>query len=324
MQNMVSFPMKMTGKETTPTASLQPVFHKVAENLYRLESSGGYYALVKKGGKQFRRSLKTKDRKLADRPNAEFLTPLSKLARTKLPASVRSIAVSTSASNDKQRLGLSKTHEDGIFDEIHLYFLLAGLQISYGGALQPDITKGTNFTHRLFELVRGYSPLARAAGATGLKPIVNFAPWPLRLSYGDEEAKLFGFVAELIEGAQPPLAEVKENDADLFPVTQSIFALPDTVERRLAWARGLTAMRWQITRQTQAKVVLGGTLVGFRGIYPGVVEEAWMSVIAKQPLYLIGAFGGAALAVIDLLQGRDRPDMRTENLVKTGSRIFRL
>jgi len=47
----------------------QPVFHKVAENLYRLESSGGYYALVKKSGKQFRRSLKTKtkDRKLADR-----------------------------------------------------------------------------------------------------------------------------------------------------------------------------------------------------------------------------------------------------------------
>jgi integrase len=45
----------------------QPVFHKVAENLYRLESSGGYYALIKKSGKQFRRSLKTKDRKLADR-----------------------------------------------------------------------------------------------------------------------------------------------------------------------------------------------------------------------------------------------------------------
>ena len=43
------------------------MFHKVAENLYRLESSGGYYALIKKGGKQFRRSLKTKDRKLADR-----------------------------------------------------------------------------------------------------------------------------------------------------------------------------------------------------------------------------------------------------------------
>jgi hypothetical protein len=50
----------------------QPVFHKVAENLYRLESSGGYYALLKRGGKQFRRSLKTKDRKLAERRLGEL------------------------------------------------------------------------------------------------------------------------------------------------------------------------------------------------------------------------------------------------------------
>ena len=44
----------------------------MGENLYRLESSGGYYALIKKGGKQFRRSLKTKDRKLADRRLSEL------------------------------------------------------------------------------------------------------------------------------------------------------------------------------------------------------------------------------------------------------------
>jgi hypothetical protein len=42
------------------------VMHWVAENLYRLESSGGYYALLKRGDKQFRRSLHTKDRKLAE------------------------------------------------------------------------------------------------------------------------------------------------------------------------------------------------------------------------------------------------------------------
>jgi len=58
--------MKTKQKSTTALAG-QPVFHKVAENLYRLESSNGYYALVKKAGKQFRRSLKTKDRKLAER-----------------------------------------------------------------------------------------------------------------------------------------------------------------------------------------------------------------------------------------------------------------
>jgi hypothetical protein len=34
------------------------VMHWVAENFYRLESSGGYYALPKRGDKQFRRSQK--------------------------------------------------------------------------------------------------------------------------------------------------------------------------------------------------------------------------------------------------------------------------
>lgn len=48
------------------------VFNHVAQNLYRLESSGKYYGLLKRAGKQFRRSLKTKDRKLAERRLAEL------------------------------------------------------------------------------------------------------------------------------------------------------------------------------------------------------------------------------------------------------------
>ena len=73
--------MKMTG-QNIPKPAGQPVFHKVAENLYRLESSGGYYALIKKGGKQFRRSLKTKDRKLADRRLKEIKEQIGCLALT--------------------------------------------------------------------------------------------------------------------------------------------------------------------------------------------------------------------------------------------------
>jgi len=44
---------------------------------YRLESSNGYYALLKRGGKQFRRSLETKDRKLADRRLNDLRAKLS-------------------------------------------------------------------------------------------------------------------------------------------------------------------------------------------------------------------------------------------------------
>lgn len=57
-----------------------PVFVRVSENLYRLESSGGYYALLKRGDKQFRRSLRTKDRKLAERRLAELRQRVGGLA----------------------------------------------------------------------------------------------------------------------------------------------------------------------------------------------------------------------------------------------------
>ena len=54
----------------------------MAENLYRLEQSGGYYALLKRADKQFRRSLKTKDRKLAERRLSELRAQVGKLKTT--------------------------------------------------------------------------------------------------------------------------------------------------------------------------------------------------------------------------------------------------
>src|SRR5437764_14562736 len=52
--------------------SAEPTYKKVGENLYRHTPSANYYALLKRGGKQFRRSLKTSDRALAARRLAEL------------------------------------------------------------------------------------------------------------------------------------------------------------------------------------------------------------------------------------------------------------
>src|ERR1035441_1849451 len=46
--------------------------NRVAECLYRLHPSGMYYALVKRHGKQIKRSLKTTDRQLAERRLRDF------------------------------------------------------------------------------------------------------------------------------------------------------------------------------------------------------------------------------------------------------------
>lgn len=67
-------------------------------------------------------------------------------------------------------------------------------------------------------------------------------------------------------------------------------------------------MRERITQASQARLVLGGKLTGFAGLVPGVVEEAWLSLKSRHPLFLAGGFGGAARAVADLLLGTARPE----------------
>lgn len=66
-------------KRETANVHKSVAFHCVAENLYRREPSGRYYALVKRAGKQIWRSLKTTDRKLAERRLADFVAQAAKL-----------------------------------------------------------------------------------------------------------------------------------------------------------------------------------------------------------------------------------------------------
>lgn len=56
------------------------MFVRVAECLYRHATSGVYYALVKRKGRQIRRSLETNDRKLAEKALADFRQSAQRLS----------------------------------------------------------------------------------------------------------------------------------------------------------------------------------------------------------------------------------------------------
>ena len=244
------------------------------------------------------------------RPKGRFLTPLTKVAQWTRPSHVTTITVSISESDDIRKYGLSNEHFDTLSDEVHLYLLLAGLKIAYGGALKGDFSKASNFTLRLFELVRAYSKLAEGVNAQPLEgAVLNVAPWPLWLGYGESEWKLFaGKVANYEQGPRP---DVPWSDDEIFPPIEGRRVLAsDTPQRRYAWARGLSAMRERITALSHARLVIGGKLSGFSGIVPGVVEEAWLSLMQKKPLYVAGGFGGAARAVSDRLIGDRTPRVR--------------
>ena len=246
------------------------------------------------------------------RPNCTFVTPLTRLAQMPRPAHVSRITVSISESEDIARFGMSAAHFATLTDEIHLYLLLAGLKIAYGGALKGSMTAASNFTLRLFDLVRGYSKLAESVSAPPLRgAVMNVAPWPLRLEYGDEEWRLFddasGSLAEYQEGPRP--GELAMRDDELFDKGGPAGGhTSETPLCRYAWARGLTLMREKITELSQARLVIGGKLANFSGVIPGVVEEAYLSLKGGKPLFVVGGFGGAARAVCDQLRGLARPE----------------
>ena len=68
----------------TESSKTKPVFRKVGktQNLYRHAKSGTYYSLIKRSGKQFRRSLKTADLQLAKNRLADLHRDISRLKNT--------------------------------------------------------------------------------------------------------------------------------------------------------------------------------------------------------------------------------------------------
>jgi integrase len=68
----------MQGMKTTPI--VQHTLLHAGENLYRNQSSGIYYALFKRDGKQIRRSLKTADKELARRKLSDLREQVQRLS----------------------------------------------------------------------------------------------------------------------------------------------------------------------------------------------------------------------------------------------------
>ncbi|GAA4457408.1 TIR domain-containing protein [Novipirellula rosea] len=242
------------------------------------------------------------------RPDATFETPMMRMSRALPSSEPLTIAVSVSDSEVLRRHGLTRWHLQTITDEIHLYLLVAGLRIAYGGKLEPEkLDDPDNFTLRLFSLVTGYRNLAKSFDAD-LKPILNVAPWPLWKIYDDQVLNRFGTIAELEE---VPCPELGLSESELKPLPNG-FVVPNTIPHQYAWGPAMTAMRVKMTEVSFARVVVGGKIEGYKGRYAGLIEEPLLSLRAGKPLFLIGALGGCTRLVIDLLEQRDRAEMTTE------------
>jgi len=242
-------------------------------------------------------------------------TPLSRLAAER-PLKGTQVALSMSESTDIQHFGFDDLHFRNAMSEISRYLLLKGATLVYGGHLGDE-----GYTQALFELVRAHHCLA---GIDPVERIVNTIGWPL--PYDQRLVAQYRQVASLKRIERPADLNLCPGKAVADAVETEPFPGDQSAEHRYCWARGMTTMREsQVAKESgiAARVILGGKFgppkqgpgsdeKWYAGRIPGVLEEVVLSAQAGQPVFLIGAFGGAAALAIDLLEGKDRPEATWE------------
>ena len=200
------------------------------------------------------------------------------------PLAGRVLGISISESPDLEALGFSEIHLRDALIEFARYMLAAGATIAYGGDLRAG-----GFTHTLFDLVSTY----KGAGGSEANRIRNYLAWPIHLNLTVEQRAELKTSAEIIT---LPAPDVPGLDPDTF-------LAPADAASTYAWCLSLTRMRDRLARDNDAQILMGGRLIGYKGKYPGLVEEAYETMKAGKPLFLIGAFGGCTGAVIEAVRG---------------------
>ena len=193
------------------------------------------------------------------------------------------IAISVSESPDLFRLGLVETHFRLALAEIARSVLVGGGKLVYGGHLDPD-----GYTVMLLHELQRYSRRDR--------PLLICLAWQEHRKLSQDEfnghKRDLGLFGEIIclDPHGRPINWNTGRGVDPEPVGD------DQVRQT-----SLTSLRRYMTANTNGRVLIGGRRSGFQGRYPGLLEEAIISVEHDQPLYLAGGFGGVTSDIIAAL-----------------------
>lgn len=188
--------------------------------------------------------------------------------------------------------GLSADHLQNAMAEIALHLLSSGRSLAYGRDLRPH-----GFTKLLFELIVKYQDHPHHNGRI---TVTDYLAWPVHIKMTSKD--LANFFAGHQNSAE--LILLLQNGTRL--AREERFKLPAHEPNKDEWAEGLTTMRTVMRKETQARIVLGGKVKDYKGRMPGIAEETLLSLQARQPVFLLGGFGGCARDIAETVGLVDR------------------
>ncbi|MEN5059032.1 hypothetical protein [Sphingobacterium kitahiroshimense] len=219
---------------------------------------------------------------------ASFMTPMQAFSEVSQSLKDRNIAISISESDDIQKYGGDEALLRDITIELSRHILVAGGKLVYGGDLRQQ-----GFTELFVDLSYQYGQHEKTDRDT--KYFTNYFAWPIHLNLTKTHESDFEHSRVSIMKVEAP----KECPAH----TINNFVAPNSPENSFLWAKSLTKMRLQMEENVNARILLGGRTHGFKGRYAGVFEEFIITQNKEHPIYLLGGFGGASKAIVDIIEG---------------------
>lgn len=205
------------------------------------------------------------------------------------------IAISVSECEELENLGFSAHHLKDISIEIARYLMVNGATMLYGG----DMRNG-GYT----EIFRDLSHQYRHLGDNEFR-FVNYFPFP------NSKAITIDVKADFMSRqVDPKIINIPSHLGEID--TEKEYKPFQEVQDRYIFSECFTDMRVIMAENSDARIILGGKQKDFLGYYPGIVEEAYQTLKANKPIYLIGGFGGAAKSIIKMIQGDLPPQMTND------------
>lgn len=211
-------------------------------------------------------------------------TPARSAARPK-------VALSGIGDNSElQPHGLGCEHLEELLARLTVALLKNNSQVILGGSLaRLDRTSTT----ALIELAQTWIPEETlelvSLGYPETWPFQNFLQWPdCEQLTAEHHAQLAGICQ--IRSVLPRELTAETDVSKL-----------DAATRLRLGADSTRLLRKQTTELAHMRVIFGGLLKSTRGWMPGALEEAGLSIAAKQPLIILGGFGGAAADIATFL-----------------------
>ena len=209
----------------------------------------------------------------------KIYTPLTYICKDSIS---KTIGISVSEVNGNFDNDFENIHLHTAQEELAKYLLYTKNKIIYGGDIKYQ--GEFNFMEILADIGDSYNIK---------NSIINHSCYPLNRNINLDIKTKYKNIVEFKTFNELNI----DNDEGVMPY--------NNLDCSIDFARNLSLMRELMARDSDARIMFGGKHFGYFGKYPGLLEEAYYTLKAGKPLYLIGGFGGVSQLIINLKNGGD-------------------